>query len=155
MRLSRQEHWSGLSFPSPGIFPTQGSNPGLPHCRQILYHLSPGFPTFLISCLPICKQNVQWVGTRFCGWIGEVWILFLYYQPCDIVTNPGSWTLYAAEIDKRPDEKFRQGFTGTRAIARGRESSNRCPRSLPHKGQTRPLEGVRVRVIGSQIGGLA
>ena len=23
-----------------GIFPTQGSNPGLPHCRQILHHLS-------------------------------------------------------------------------------------------------------------------
>ena len=23
-----------------GIFPTQGSNPGLPHCRQILYQLS-------------------------------------------------------------------------------------------------------------------
>ena len=23
-----------------GIFPTQGSNPGIPHCRQILYHLS-------------------------------------------------------------------------------------------------------------------
>ena len=23
-----------------GIFPTQGSNTGLPHCRQILYHLS-------------------------------------------------------------------------------------------------------------------
>ena len=23
-----------------GIFPTQGSNPGLPHCRQTLYHLS-------------------------------------------------------------------------------------------------------------------
>ena len=23
-----------------GIFPIQGSNPGLPHCRQILYHLS-------------------------------------------------------------------------------------------------------------------
>ena len=23
-----------------GIFQTQGSNPGLPHCRQILYHLS-------------------------------------------------------------------------------------------------------------------
>ena len=22
-----------------GIFPTQGSNPGLPHCRWILYHL--------------------------------------------------------------------------------------------------------------------
>ena len=23
-----------------GIFPTQGSNPGLPHCRQMLYRLS-------------------------------------------------------------------------------------------------------------------
>ena len=23
-----------------GIFPTQGSNPGLPHCRQILYYLN-------------------------------------------------------------------------------------------------------------------
>jgi len=23
-----------------GIFPTQGSNPGIPHCRRILYQLS-------------------------------------------------------------------------------------------------------------------
>ena len=23
-----------------GIFPSQGSNPGLPHCRELLYHLS-------------------------------------------------------------------------------------------------------------------
>ena len=39
--FSRQEYWSGLPFPSPqGIFPTQGLNPGLPRCRQILYHLS-------------------------------------------------------------------------------------------------------------------
>ena len=29
--FSGQEYW---------IFPTQGSNPGLPHCRQILYRLS-------------------------------------------------------------------------------------------------------------------
>ena len=31
--------WIAISF-SRGIFPTQGSNPGLPHCRQMLYHLS-------------------------------------------------------------------------------------------------------------------
>ena len=31
-----------------GIFPTQGSNPGLPHCRQMLYRLShQGNSTFL------------------------------------------------------------------------------------------------------------
>ena len=38
--FSRQEYWSGLPFPSPGIFLTQGLNLGLQHCRQILYHLS-------------------------------------------------------------------------------------------------------------------
>ena len=40
MEFSRPEHWSGQPFPSPGIFPTQGLSPGLPHCRQILYQLS-------------------------------------------------------------------------------------------------------------------
>ena len=40
MGFSRQECWSGLPFPSPGDLPNQGSNLGLPHCRQTLYHLS-------------------------------------------------------------------------------------------------------------------
>ena len=31
--------WAAFPF-SQGIFPTQGLNPGLPHCRQILYQLS-------------------------------------------------------------------------------------------------------------------
>ena len=30
----------GCHFLCHGIFPTQGSNPGLPHCRQTLYHQS-------------------------------------------------------------------------------------------------------------------
>ena len=43
MEFSRPEHWNGQ-----GIFPTQGSNPGLPHCRRILYQLShQGSPTIL------------------------------------------------------------------------------------------------------------
>ena len=40
MGLPRQEYWSGLPFPFPGIFPTQGRNMHLLHCGQILYHLS-------------------------------------------------------------------------------------------------------------------
>ena len=40
MGFSRQEYWSGLPFPSPGVFPTQGWNPGLLHCRQMLCPLS-------------------------------------------------------------------------------------------------------------------
>ena len=41
MELSRPEYWSGYLSLLQGIFPTQGSNPGLPHCREILYQLSP------------------------------------------------------------------------------------------------------------------
>ena len=40
MEFSTQEYWSGLPFPSQGIFLTQESNPSLPHYRQIFYHLS-------------------------------------------------------------------------------------------------------------------
>jgi len=40
MEFSRQEYWNGLLFLLQGIFPTQESNLGLPHYRQILYHLS-------------------------------------------------------------------------------------------------------------------
>ena len=36
MGFSRQEYWSGLYSLLQGIFPIQGSNPRLPHCRQIL-----------------------------------------------------------------------------------------------------------------------
>ena len=40
MEFSRLEYWSGLPFPLQRNFPIQGSNPGLLHRRQILYHLS-------------------------------------------------------------------------------------------------------------------
>ena len=48
MEFSRQESWSGLPCPSPGILPTQGLNPGLPHCRQILC---------CWSCSGICQKT--------------------------------------------------------------------------------------------------
>ena len=42
-----------------GIFPTQGSNPGLPHCRQIHYQLSyqgsPQKAKVTQSCLTVCN----------------------------------------------------------------------------------------------------
>ena len=40
MDFSRKEYWSRLPFLTPGDLPTQGSNLGLLHCKQILYHLS-------------------------------------------------------------------------------------------------------------------
>ena len=40
MKFSRQEYCSGLPFAFQGILLTQGSNPSLLPCRQILYYLS-------------------------------------------------------------------------------------------------------------------
>ena len=41
IKFSRQEHWSGLLFPSPGGLSDPGIEPGgLLHCRQMLYPLS-------------------------------------------------------------------------------------------------------------------
>ena len=39
MEFFRLEYWSGYLFLLQGIFPTQGSNPGLPHCGQICHQL--------------------------------------------------------------------------------------------------------------------
>ena len=39
-----------------GIFPTQGSNPGLLHCGQILYHLSHPFKMSWVGYIFIIKE---------------------------------------------------------------------------------------------------
>ena len=38
----------GCHFLLQGIFPTQGSNSGLPHCRQTLYHLLVGQVLYIL-----------------------------------------------------------------------------------------------------------
>ena len=56
MGFSRQEHWSGLHSLLHEIFPTQGSNLGLLHCRRILYQLShQGSPPFLLGYYKILR----------------------------------------------------------------------------------------------------
>jgi len=54
MGFSRQEYWSELPFPSPGNFQTQGSNSGLPHCRQTLYCLSHQ------GSICMCTTQIYW-----------------------------------------------------------------------------------------------
>ena len=55
-----------LPFPSPGVPPTQGSNPGLLRCRQALYHLShQGSLLYLdmasiLYHLPLLSSVVRW-----------------------------------------------------------------------------------------------
>ena len=46
-----------------GIFPTQSSNPGLPHCRQILYQLShkgsPGECIFILNIIMMASESLR------------------------------------------------------------------------------------------------
>ena len=50
----------GCHFLLQGIFPTQGSNPGLLHCTQILYHLSHQQTpkSFLSETFPVAPKNM-------------------------------------------------------------------------------------------------
>ena len=56
-----------------GIFPTQGSNPGLPHRRQILYHLShQGSPRMLEWVTYPLSRGSSWPRNQpgvSCRWI--------------------------------------------------------------------------------------
>ena len=62
-----------------GIFPTQGLNPGLSHCRQILYQPSyPGSPKDIINCIQKDFKNfvvIQWLGLGAFTFRAQVWSL--------------------------------------------------------------------------------
>ena len=90
MGFSRPEYWVGGHYLFQGIFSTQGSNPGLPHRRQILYQLShKGSPRILGCSLSLLQrifptQESNWgllsciTGGFFTSWaIREALSLFL------------------------------------------------------------------------------
>ena len=64
-----------------GIFPTQGSNPGLPHCRQMLYHLShqgslkgverPNCRAIIIAISPLMDCIHFYIFTCLPAWAAE------------------------------------------------------------------------------------
>ena len=69
-----------------GIFPTQGSNPGLPHCRPILYHLShQGSPNCIIHS---CKLALL-LDHKFVNAVLVVQLCPILYNPMDC-SPPGS-----------------------------------------------------------------
>ena len=88
-----------------GIFPTQGSNPGLPHHRQILYHLShQGSPSILewVAC-PFSKWSswprnwtgVSWIeGRFFTSWATREALYHLYQtqNPCWLIPQANAFS---------------------------------------------------------------
>jgi len=66
-----------------GIFPTQGLNPCLPHCRQVLYLLS--------HCLTPIKPNLEFFKV-FIGFVAMLLLFFVmgFFGPkaCGILDPP-------------------------------------------------------------------
>ena len=56
-----------------GIFPTQGLNPGLLHCRQILPAREPRSPTLQADSLPL-----NHLGSPFSNWYTSYFLLLPY-----------------------------------------------------------------------------
>ena len=118
MGFSRQVCWSVKPFLSPGIFPTQALNPGLLHCRQILYHLShsgvkddpksSGLTTSRLE-LPSVENRTRkqvWAGEQ--GWGLTSSYLNLPVLKClpDLQTKQGWGAWSAAEQFQQTEEGF-------------------------------------------------
>ena len=87
---SGQNTGVGSHSPLQGIFPTKGSNPGLPHCRQILYQLShQGSPRIL-----------EWVAYPFSSGSSQprdqtrVFCIVGGFFPTKLPGSPGRLTIF-------------------------------------------------------------
>ena len=77
-----------------GLFPTQGLNPGLQHCRWILYQLShKGSPRILEWVAIFLTQELNW-GLLHCRWI-------LYQLSYILLSNITQSTI--VHLEKKPE----------------------------------------------------
>ena len=84
MEFCRPENWSALSLLQ-GIFTTQGSNPGLPHWRQILYQLShKGSPRMLVWVAYPFSRGSSWPR----GWTRLSCIAGGFFLPTELWGKP-------------------------------------------------------------------
>ena len=70
--------WDSPGKRSQGIFPTQGSNPSLPHCRQILYCL--GYYWFIHYAIISLYRGFKI--SRFFVWIRLVAVVIVQWLSC-------------------------------------------------------------------------
>ena len=88
-----------------GIFSTQESNPGLPHCRLILYHKQPGTPMIqqaIWSLIPLPLWNLAC--TSGSSWFTYCWnlawrILSITLLACEMrAINVVIWTFFGITL---------------------------------------------------------
>ena len=69
----------GCHFLLQGIFPTQGSNPDLPHCRQILYQLSHQGSPYIYIHTCICAHTH--ICVHVCAKLSLTVCNLMYWRP--------------------------------------------------------------------------
>ena len=94
MEFSRQEYWNGCHFLLQGIFLTQGSKPGLLHCRQVLYHLS-------YREVPLFKRHHQI--RLFRHW---TWLLVLRLWPFNKILSDQKSCLWYTTWQQKTANKY-------------------------------------------------
>ena len=118
-----------------GIFPTQGLNPSLLHCRWILYRLSHQGSLLVNNNSSSCFLSVYWGSSIFRAFTGTI-------SPCN---NPGPQVLLQLPFDgkeKQSTEHCQQGrathlLTGTTGI--NTQAGGSRPHTMP--SATSPLQG--------------
>ena len=122
----------GWHFLLQGIFSTQGSNPGLPHCRQMLYHLSHQ------GSLKGVNQSL------FCVWTNLItWQEQTLHSPAPSAGQCLSLGCY---------NKSQTGWlTWQTLIPKPRES---CLTLNPYKDPTPNPSALGIRSLGCEFGGI-
>ena len=95
MEFSRQAYWSGLPFPSPEDFPTQGSNLALSHCRLILYQFTRDAPYHELAQIYLVHQtfslgNLKWENVKHLRIKNDYYSVHscLVTKPCPTLWDP-------------------------------------------------------------------
>ena len=130
-----------------GIFPTQGSNPGLPHCRRILYQLGhQGSPRILSLLQQIfLTQELNW-GLPHCRRIlyqlsyqGSPWTTREFLRVCNFRNRVREATSEKVTFESRPEggeDAKHVDSRGKDVLGRGdsrgggRRGGGHCPRGV-------------------------
>ena len=131
--FSRQEYWSGLPFPSPGVLPNPGTEPGSPALQaDSLLSEPPGKPsTSFMRCHILCRV------LGYHGMLSKTILTFEYLLGglTGVVQLSSQWRFMQwCEEDTEPQAK-RTGGVG--------EIGCRLPQAcLPRRGVTRSPESA-------------
>ena len=132
-----------------GIFPTQGSNPGLLHCRQILYHLShqrsPDSGKHKLKCAQkrlLMNEEVKW------SVIAQLYPTL--WDPVD-GSLPGSsiHEIFQARVLEWVAISFSRGSSQPRSPALQTDALPSAPPGKPPLRKDIPIVGEIPRVLGS------